>query len=320
MIFARSAFENIRTRAGGLKTDASRDAVSQAVSDFKTNLEVIRSLLGKTSGVLDRTVVLLGSADIGTYRTTIAVQRSVLNETQSALLGMEQDIAAQKAAGQSAVAAAKNTADQASAMLKFAEDELALKTSASGTGARSLLQAQIKEEESSLAVVKQKIENAALTAPADGVVQDIRIVQGGFIKAHVPVAVFTPLADLEIETELDPNQAALVKAGDRAVISSGTVRADGMVSGVQGSRAMVYFQKNGGAWHLESYAEVLISSIIKKDALMVPQEFVTEENGSKKLIIIEKNGKKERVVLTGVVFGNEIEIIEGVSEGELLSR
>ena len=169
-------------------------------------------------------------------------------------------------------------------------------------------------------MVKQKIENAALTAPADGVVQDIRIVQGGFIKAHVPVAVFTPLADLEIETELDPNQAALVKAGDRAVISSGTLRADGMVSGVQGSRAMVYFQKNGGAWHLESYAEVLISSIIKKDALMVPQEFVTEENGSKKLIIIEKNGKKERVVLTGVVFGNEIEIIEGVSEGELLSR
>lgn len=320
MIFARSAFENIKAEVSGLKTDSSRDAVSHAISDFKTNLEVIRSLLGKTSGVLDRTVVLLGSADIGTYRTTIAVQRSVLNETQSALLAMEQGIVAQKAAGQSAVSAAKNAADQASAALKLAEDELALKASASGIGARSLLQAQIKEEESSLAVVKQKIENAALTAPADGIVQDVRVTQGGFIKAHIPVAAFTPLADLEIETELDPNQAALVKAGDRAVVSSGTLRADGMVSGVQGSRAMVYFQKNGGAWHLQSDAEVHISSIIKKDALMVPQEFVTEENGSKKLFIVEKNVKKERVVLTGVVFGNEIEITEGVSEGELLVK
>lgn len=320
MIFARSAFENIKTKAGGLKTDASHDAVNQTISDFKTNLEVIRSLLSKTSGILDGTVVLLGSADIGTYRTTIAVQRSVLNETQSTLLGMEQDIAAQKAAGQSAVAAAKNAAGQASAMLKLAEDELALKTSASGTGARSLLQAQIKEEESSLAVIKQKIENTTLVAPADGVVQDIRIAHGGFIKAHVPVAVFTPLADLEIETELDPNQVALVKAGDRAIVSSGTLRADGMVSNVQGSRAIVYFQKNGGIWHLQNDAEVHISSIIKKDALMVPQEFIIEENGSKKLIIIEKNEEKERVVLTGVVFGNEIEIIEGVSEGELLVR
>lgn len=320
MIFARSAFENIKIKTGGLKTDASRDAVNQAIADFKTNLEVIRSLLSKTSGILDETVVLLGSADIGTYRTTIAVQRSVLNETQSTLLGMEQDIAAQKATGQSAVAAAKNAAGQASAMLKLAEDELALKTSASGTGARSLLQAQIKEEESSLAVIKQKIENTILVAPADGVVQDIRIAQGGFIKAHVPVAVFTPLADLEIETELDPNQVALVKAGDRAIVSSGTLRADGMVSNVQGLRAIVYFQKNGGIWHLQNDAEVHISSIIKKDALMVPQEFIIEENGSKKLIITEKNGKKERIVLTGVVFGNEIEIIEGVSEGELLVR
>lgn len=320
MIFARSAFENIKSEVKNLKTDASHDTIDRALGYFKINLEVIRSLLGQTSEVLDKTVVLFDSVDMGIYHTTIAVQRSVLNETQSTLLTLEQNIASQKSTNQSAFIGAKNSANQAMTALKLAEDELALKSSIAGTGARALLQAQIKEEESSLNIIKQKIENTSLIAPTEGVVQDMKIFQGGFVKMNTPIMSFTPVADLAIEAELDPNQVRLVKVGDRALIYSGTLKAEGVVASIQDTHTMIYFQKNGNAWNIQSDAEVQISSIIKKDALMVPQEFIIEENGSKKLSIIESDGKKERIVLTGVVYGNEIEITEGVSEGEILGK
>ncbi|OGD31490.1 hypothetical protein A3C91_01225 [Candidatus Azambacteria bacterium RIFCSPHIGHO2_02_FULL_52_12] len=320
MIFARTAHESIKTKSANLKSEASHESIDLALSDFKTNLEVIRSLLSTTAEILDGTQVAFGSPDIGSYKTTVAVARSVLNETQGALLDFEQKIASQKIEGAASVTQAHNDVKQSEVSLKALEDELALKELTSQGETLPFLEAEIKERESSLSLMQEKIRGSVLVAPADGVIENVQIGKGGAVKAHAAVATFTPFANFQVEAELDPRSSVPVHAGDEAVIFFGATQLRGNVAGVPGKSAIIYFDDAGGNAALHEEARVRIIATIKRNALMVPYDFISEEKGVKKVSVLERGEEKQRVVLTGIVFGNEVEIIEGVSEGELLVK
>ncbi len=320
MIFARTAHENIKVKSASLKTDASRESVDLALSDFKTNLEVIRSLFSTTAEILDNAQVTFGGPDVGSYKTTVAVGRSVLNETQGALLDFEQKIATLKINGAATITQAQSTLRQLEVSLKSFEDESALKELTTEGETRLSWEAQVKEHEASLSLVEEKIRGAALIAPADGIIENVRMGNGGVVKARAAVATFVPFANFQIEAELDSRMSASVHAGDEAVISFGTKQVRGSVAGVPGASVVIYFDDAGENAALRDEARVRIIATIKKNALMIPFDFITEEKGVKKITVLEQGEEKQRAVLTGIVFGNEVEITEGVSEGELLVK
>ena len=95
IMLERTALENITLASRALKKGLARDAIDSTLSNLKTNLEVIRAALQKTSEVLSDAAMIFG-APISGYRITVAVQRSVVNTTQTAILTFEQNIALQR--------------------------------------------------------------------------------------------------------------------------------------------------------------------------------------------------------------------------------
>ena len=65
--------------------------------------------------------------------------------------------------------------------------------------------------------------------------------------------------------------------------------------------------------------DIKIHSVIKNGVILAPKEFVFEENGVKKVNLLDNNVKKPIAVIVGREWGNQIEIEEGVSDGDIIA-
>src|SRR3989338_2417693 len=317
-MFARSALGNIKSVQESLKKDPSRKNIDQALAQFKINLELIRSALQKTADVFETTAMAFGAPDIGAFKTTVAVQRSLINSAQTTVLTMEQNITSAKINSQVDINKAERGIETLELALKTAEDELALKKAAPREIELSVYQAQIKENESRAEVLKNKLENSVIKAPADGVIGAVRKKIGSFAKADEPVFSLASFSDAEIEAKLSSADAERVRAGDTVSLSIDGGNYDGKVIGFAGDTARIYFQGDSKQAPVGAVVEIKIHSVVKNGVTLAPKEFVFEENGVKKVNLLENNSKKPIAVIVGREWGNQIEIEEGVSDGDII--
>lgn len=320
IMLAKSAFKNIRSTYDALKSDSSYQNIDIALSQFKTNLEVIRSSLQKTAEIFDVANMIFGAPDIATFKTTVAVQRSNINSTQTAILTMEQNIASLKITAQVETNKAQSDIENMELALKTAEKELALKKTAPQEIDLGVYQAQIKENEAYLEVLNNKLKNSTLKAPADGIISGIRKHYDVTVKSGEPVLSLIPFSDVQIEATASPGESAMIKAGDEAsVFLNGAVK-KGKVVGVNNKKISIYLQEKTEGAVSGDEAEVKIRAVLKNGIILVPKEFIFEEGGIKKVNLVADNRKKAVAVLTGSEWNGQIEIQEGVSEGDVLAE
>ena len=318
-MFARSALGNIKSVQESLKKDSSRKNTDQALAQFKINLELIRSSLQKTADIFETAAMVFGAPDIGTFKTTVAVQRSVVNSTQTTILIMEQDIASVKINSQLEINRVERNIESLELALKTAEDELILKKAAPREIELGVYQAQIKENESRVEVLKNKLEDSVIKAPAGGVIGAARKKGGSFVKAGEPVFSLVSFSDIEIEAKLNSSDAAHILAGDSVSVLMGGGDYEGKVIGLIGETARIYLQENIDRISLGEDANIKIHSVIKSDVILVPKSFVFNDNGVKKVNLVENGVKKPIAVIVGREWNAQIEIEEGVSEGDVIA-
>ena len=318
-MFARSALGNIKSVQELLKKDSSRKNTDQALAQFKINLELVRSALQKTADVFETTAMAFGAPDIGTFKTTVAVQRSLINSAQTTVLTMERNIASAKIDAQLDTNKAEREIESLEIIMKTAEDELALKKAAPREIELSVYQAQIKENESRAEVLKNKLGDSVIKAPADGVIGAARKKVGSFVKAGEPVFSLASFSDIEIEAKLNSSDAMYVLAGDSVSVLMGGGDYEGKVISLNGETARIYLQENIDRISLGENVDIKIHSIVKSGVILVSKRFVFEESGVKKVNLLENNAKKPIAVIVGTERGDQIEIDEGVSEGDIIA-
>ena len=317
-MFARSALGNIKSVQESLKKDSSRKNTDQALAQFKINLELIRSSLQKTADIFETAAMVFGAPDIGTFKTTVAVQRSVVNSTQTTILVMEQDIASVKINSQLEINRVERNIESLELALKTAEDELILKKAAPREIELGVYQAQIKENESRVEVLKNKLEDSIIKAPAGGVIGATRKKVGSFVKAGEPVFSLASFSDIEIEVKLNSSDAAHVLVGDSVSVLMGGGDYEGKIIGLIEETARIYLQENIDRILLGEDADIKIHSVIKSDVILVPKESVFEEDGVKKVNLLENNARKPIAVIVGIERNGQIEIEEGISDGDII--
>lgn len=318
VMLALSAFKNIKSTYGAFKSDLSRQEIDLSLSQFKTNLEVIRASLQKTAEIFDVTTMVFGAPDLATFRTTVAVQRSNINSAQTAILTMEQNIASLKITDQVETNKAKYNIEQAELALKAIEKELALKKMAPQEIDLGMLQAQIKENEAYLDVLKDGLKHSTIKAPVDGVISEIRKNYGVVVKADEPVMSLAPFSDIQIESPLNQYQLALVKIGDETSVFFRDIVKKGKVVSINDGKISIYLQEKTDGVMLGDEVSVKIRATLRYGVILAPARLIFEENGVKKVDILENNRKKTIAVLIGEERGDQVEILEGVSDGEVL--
>ena len=320
MMLARTAYANIKTEYAKMKAEGSHATIDAALSNNKTNLEVIRATVFKTAEVLAGASVAFGAPEIGGFITTMMVQRSVINATQTAILTFEQAIAAQVAANQFAVNNALKKVNEADAGMSVAEGELALKRSTSIDAVIAMHQARIREYESSLDIVREDIENSTMRAPLDGVIARVATQRGARVKKEMSVITITPTSDTQVDARVSSDDAPRVRVGDAVHMRWENTQAEGRVVGVASNAIRVHFEDDTVVYSAPQEVTGVIDVVVKHNALMIPKEFLADENNMRSVRVKTPDGIKTVFVLLGMEKGGSVEISEGITEGDALVR
>ena len=175
--------------------------------------------------------------------------------------------------------------------------------------------------------VKQTI---AIYAPQDGVVSDLPVREGMYMKPSTRVMTLADLSSVWLIAEVFERQADAVKIGDKAEAKLPYIPGrvlDGKVEYIYPSldpktralRARLRFENPDESLKPNMYAAVKLYANPKKDVLSIPLEALIRTGDRDRVIVEVGKGKFDaREVVAGIESGDRIEIIKGLEPSDLV--
>ncbi len=196
----------------------------------------------------------------------------------------------------------------------------------------NLAQAQVRQTEAALDLVKNQIEDSVIKAPIDGTITKSNYEIGEQINAGTPA--FSMLGENDFEIEIDISEADIskLKIDDSVQITldafgdeiefNGYVYfiepAETIIQDVIYYKVKINFEAGDNDVKSGMTANVVITTAQKDNVLIAPSRAIVEKNGDGKIVRVLKNNEvEERPVMVGLR-GDEgmVEILSGVKEGE----
>ena len=192
-----------------------------------------------------------------------------------------------------------------------------------------VIRAQILSTRENLAMAEQKLSDTVIIAPFSGLIVKRFINQGEFVSTMPPSPLFLMMNIDKVKTEigLPEIHIARIHIGNPVDVTVDTYPGSifkGTVSTINPmvdpvSRAFtvkVEIRNKGHRLKPGMFARVKIYPAIHKGALIVPFKSVMKREGITVVFVIEGTTVKLRAVTAGITNEQEIEVIDGLKEGE----
>lgn len=185
---------------------------------------------------------------------------------------------------------------------------------------------QKENTEIQLAQVKQQIEDSRILAPISGIVTMKNLNKGEFVNPGLPLGRISDLSRLKIYVKLTADELKAVSEGDNVKVILDVDPLDtlaGRVSAVnpradqaQNFLAEIMLPNPDLRLKAGGFATVIFTREDSKPVLSLPPEAFNGSVALGRIFVVEDSLAHERKVLAGRIFGNQVEILSGLSEGE----
>jgi len=268
-----------------------------------------------------------------------------LTQTEAALAQAEAALAQAQAAqyqAQAALDEAEYNLEQLQKRLNASHDRIRIAESqleAAGSqleAARLQLGAaelQIEAAEQSVAQAHKQLDEATITAPFTGMVVTVDVDSGDFVSGATPIVHLIEPAGMELTAGVDEIDIPDVQLGQSAIISVDALPAlqlEGMVSyicpvpttqaGVILYDVTIDFEVAEGSSlrvGMSATADIIISE--RSNVLLVPDRAIEQDSSGNPMVKVMVNGQiQNRPVVVGVSDGYQTEVVEGLTEGEVV--
>jgi RND family efflux transporter MFP subunit len=184
----------------------------------------------------------------------------------------------------------------------------------------------LAERSSGLALARQQLSDAVLSAPIDGAVRERRASVGEYLAAGAPVFGLVRNHPLRLRVAVPEREAASVRVGQAVRV---LLEGDSTVHSGRVARLSPSIQEQNRTLNVEaevanrdgrlrpgSFARAEIVVDADRTAVMVPAGAVVTFAGLEKVFAVKDGKAVEQRVRTGRRSGDRVEILEGVAEGE----
>lgn len=191
---------------------------------------------------------------------------------------------------------------------------------------RNIIQ-EVERFKAVLELQRKKLRDTTVRAPFPGLIKERSVAIGQFVRANTPLVTLVKIDPLRLRIEIPERMGPWIKTGQTAEILT-EAYADKKFSGQiwrisptvdQNKRTFVVealVANPGYALKPGSYARARIPTEKVETVISVPQRAVNYVLGSNKAYVVENGVVEAREVKLGDRFDNEVEIVEGVKEGE----
>ena len=184
----------------------------------------------------------------------------------------------------------------------------------------------LAERSSGLALARQQLADAVLSAPIDGAVRERRASVGEYLAAGAPVVGLVRTHPLRLRVAVPERDAASVRVGQAVRVrpeGDSTAHA-GRVARLSPSiqeqnRTLIVeaeVANREGKLRPGSFARAEIVVEADRTAVMVPAPAVVTFAGLEKVFVVKDGKAVEKRIRTGRRSGDRVEILEGVTAGE----
>lgn len=335
------AFKDKRTKAeeaylgvSSLNIKGADELVDIAVSDPKREnidsaLIIMRSGLEKTIDALDYTKKAMADASIrenvsSTDRSTIDADIVNINTAYSNINTAKADIANQKIANQTNINSAENA-------FKKAEADLEELKAAPRNVDIAVYQADVDKYSANVNEYFQKLKDASIISPFDGIIAKIDGKIGEDIIANnkTIISLISP-GNFQIRADISEADIKKVNIGNPVKITLDAFPEETLtgqiievesgktiVEGIVYYRVKILFDNAENKIKSGMTADTTIETNKKENVLYVPQRAISYKNDSRLVKILKNKTIEEIKVETGLKGNNgETEIISGLKEGD----
>lgn len=211
--------------------------------------------------------------------------------------------------------------------LKKDEERFTRAFEAGGVSSQQLdnIRTQLVAAESRLAVSRWKLENAVVKAPIAGTVNNRFVETGALIAPNVPLFEIVDDGTIKVICSVSESKVRLLEVGQKVSVSSDDA-ADGLFHGtirnigIKADRGLNYpvevAMDRDSALHPGMYLKVRFEADDSHPCILVPRKSVVGSVMSAKVYVVSDGKAESRPVRLGDMFGDRIEILEGLQEGE----
>lgn len=274
------------------------------------------------------------------YQTNVAGSENNLTKAQvnlsDAKRSAQNSLASLMVSSDQQIAAAQTKVDTSLESWQVAKMQLIQLKSPARSQDISLYQAQVKQAEASLNLVRKQVEDSIIKSPIAGTVIRVEYEIGEQVSAAKPVIAILGENNFEIEVDISEADIAKIKKDNPAEITldafGDQAKFSGKVYSIEPAETVIqdviyYKVKIEFTEEQANYASivksgmtanVIITTNYKENVLLIPLRAVIEKNGDGKYVRILQNGKAvESPVEIGMRGdGGLVEILSGVKTGE----
>jgi RND family efflux transporter MFP subunit len=191
----------------------------------------------------------------------------------------------------------------------------------------SLTEAEVERAKASLAIARLKLSKTKITSPLACVVKEKRVSAGDFVKNGTSLFVIIQSNPIKLRFTVPEKDVGRLKMNQEV-----TLKVDGFPGSEFKGKVNIVFPNveertrtlqvealvpnNNGILKPGLFAKVILYTAGERDTIVVPVTALLYEAEKVKVFIIEGDRAKEREVKLGSKYGELMEIIDGVKEGE----
>ncbi len=302
--------------------------IDLALSKMEKAIRDIRNALAYLRTALDNPVI---SGEVSSVdETSVDTERSNVDGELINLTSAEQTINSTKITNQTNINDAQANLEAAQAALKKTQDELILKEAGPRQEDIDLAQAEVKQAQANLSQIRDKINKNILRAPVAGLITVIEKEEGETASANQTIVSMISAGFFQIEANVSETEIAKVNVGDPVEMTLDALGpeekffgqvikidpAETVVSGVIYYKVTSIFDTEDERIKSGMTVNLDIQTDQKENVLYLPYYLVKERNGEKYVLVLENGQAKERTIRTGLAGETNIEIDQGLEEGE----
>jgi RND family efflux transporter MFP subunit len=191
----------------------------------------------------------------------------------------------------------------------------------------SLTEAEVDRAKASLAIARLKLSKTKITSPLACVVKEKKVSAGDFVKNGTPLFVIIQPNPLKLRFTVPEKDVGRLKMNQEVIL-----KVDGFPGSEFKGKVNIIFPNveektrtlqvealvpnSNGILKPGLFAKVILYTAGERDTIVVPVTALLYEAEKVKVFIIEGDRAKEREVKLGSKYGELMEIIDGVKEGE----
>ncbi|HEX2490672.1 MAG TPA: efflux RND transporter periplasmic adaptor subunit [Blastocatellia bacterium] len=190
--------------------------------------------------------------------------------------------------------------------------------------------AAVEQQKAALALARKAVTDTVVRSPISGAVKEKHASRGSYLTVNGKIVTLVKINPLRLRAEIPESSAAAVRTGQTINVSVDAFPNRAFAGRVvrigpsldEKTRALTVEAEVANPGNLLRPGMFAKSQLITSQnapAVMIPQRAVLTSAGLSKVFVIENGKAVERIIKTGAIEGDLIEIVEGVKDSETVA-